>query len=65
MKPLTKHLKVKTNQTYVLHIDRMKRGRHGRVRMVAGFTTTYAISAYHHWCCEFESWSGQGVQHYV
>jgi hypothetical protein len=22
-------------------------------------TTTYAISAYHHWCCEFESRSGQ------
>jgi len=22
-------------------------------RMVVGFTTTYAISAYHHWCCEF------------
>jgi len=22
--------------------------------MVVGFTTTYAISAYHHWC-EFES----------
>jgi hypothetical protein len=21
-----------------------------------------AISAYHHWCCEFESWSGRGVQ---
>jgi hypothetical protein len=39
----------------------------GRVRMVVGFTTTYvyAISAIHHWCCEFESWSGQGVQHYV
>ena len=34
-------------------------------RMVVGFTTTYAISAYHHWCCEFESQSGQGVQHYV
>jgi len=33
--------------------------------MVVGFTTTYAISAYHHWCCEFESRSGQGVQHYV
>ena len=33
--------------------------------MVVGFTTTYAISAYHHWCCEFESWLGQGVQHYV
>jgi hypothetical protein len=28
--------------------------------MVVGFTTTYAISAYHHWCCEFESRSGRG-----
>jgi hypothetical protein len=26
---------------------------------------TYAISAYHHWCCQFESQSGRGVQHYV
>ena len=25
------------------------------------FTTTYAISAYHHWCCEFESQSGRGA----
>jgi hypothetical protein len=33
--------------------------------MVVGFTTTYAISTYHHWCCEFESRSGRGVQHYV
>jgi hypothetical protein len=33
--------------------------------MVVGFTTTYAMSAYHHWCCEFESQSGRGVQHYV
>jgi len=24
-----------------------------RDRMVVGFTTTYAISAYRHWCCEF------------
>jgi hypothetical protein len=31
--------------------------------MVAGFTTTYAIIAYHHWCYEFESRSG--VQQYV
>jgi hypothetical protein len=23
--------------------------------MVDGFTTTNAIGAYHHWCCEFES----------
>jgi hypothetical protein len=36
-----------------------------RVRMVVGFTTTYVISAYHHWCCEFESLSGRDVQHYV
>ena len=33
--------------------------------MLVGFTTTYAIRAYHHWCCEFESRSGRGVQHYV
>jgi hypothetical protein len=24
-------------------------------------TTTYAISVYHHWCCEFESRSGRGA----
>jgi hypothetical protein len=41
------------------------RGRRGHDHMVVGFTTTYAISAYHHWCCEFESRSGQSVQHYV
>jgi len=40
-------------------------GRRSRDRMVVGFTTTYAISVYHHWCCEFEIWSGRGVQHYV
>jgi len=39
-------------------------GRHGRDRMVVRFTTTNVISAYHHWCCEFESQSGRGVQHY-
>ena len=41
------------------------RSRRGRDRMVVGFTTTYAISVYHHWCCGFESRSGGGVQHYV
>jgi len=46
-------------------ITYMHRGRRGRDRMVVGFTTTYAISAYHHWSCEFESRSGRGVQHYV
>ena len=37
----------------------------GRDRMVVGFTTTYVISACHHWCCELESRPGRGVQHYV
>jgi hypothetical protein len=41
------------------------RGRRGLDRMVVGFTTTYAISVYHHWCFEFESRSGRDVQHYV
>jgi hypothetical protein len=42
-----------------------RRGRRSRDDMVDGFTTTYAIIAYHQWCCEFESRSGRGVQHYV
>jgi hypothetical protein len=33
----------------------------GRDRMVVGFTTTYAISAFHHWSCEFESLWWRGV----
>jgi hypothetical protein len=41
------------------------RSRPGRDCMVIGFTSTYAISDYHHLCCEFESRSGRGVQHYV
>ena len=42
-----------------------KGGRRASDRMVVGFTTTYAISAYHHWCFEFEARSGRGVQQYV
>jgi len=41
------------------------KGCRGRDRMVVGFTTTYAISAYHDCCCESESRIGQVVQHYV
>jgi hypothetical protein len=48
----------------LLHIC-MYGGRCGRDRMVVGLTTTYVISAYHHWCCEFESRSERGIQHYV
>jgi len=33
--------------------------------MAVEFTTAFAISAYHHWCCEFESRSRRGVQHYL
>ena len=41
------------------------RGRRSRDHMVVGFTTTYVIGAYHHWCCGFDSHSGQGIQHYM
>ena len=34
------------------------RGRRGRGRMVAAFVTTYAISTYSHYRCEFETQSG-------
>jgi hypothetical protein len=37
----------------------------GRDRIVVRFTNTYASSAHHHWCCEFESRPLRGVQHYV
>ena len=43
----------------------INRGCRGRYRVVVWFTTTYAISAYHHWCDEFESRWGRGVHHYV
>ena len=41
--------------------------RRDRDRMVIGFTTTCATSAYHHNRCEFESHSGEvySIQHNV
>jgi hypothetical protein len=47
------------------NIERHTRGCRGRDRMVVGFTTTYAISAYYRF--EFESCSGNVclTQHYV
>jgi hypothetical protein len=38
-----------------------------RDRMVVGFTTTYAISPYHHKRCEFEPHWGEvySIKHYV
>jgi len=35
--------------------------RRARDLMVVRFTTTNAISAHHHWSCEFESCSWRGV----
>ena len=35
--------------------------RHGRDRMVVGFTTTCAIIAYHYKSCDFEPPSWRGV----
>jgi hypothetical protein len=43
----------------------LHKGCRGCDRMVVGFTTACAISAYHLWCYEFESCSRLGVQHYV
>jgi len=41
--------------------SRWSRGRSGRDRMIVWFTTTCAISVYHHLTCEFESRSWRGV----
>jgi len=43
------------------------RGRRGRDRILVGFTTTYVISAYHHYSCEFEprSLCVYSIKHYV
>jgi hypothetical protein len=45
----------------IKHVPSYQRGRRGRDRIVVGFTTTHAISAYHHLRCEFESYSWRGV----
>ena len=39
----------------------MQRDCRDRDRNVVGFKTTYGISAYHHWCCEFEARSWRCV----
>jgi len=47
------------NSLLVSVIYSLMGGRRGRDRMIVGFTTTYAINAYHHKHCEFESCSGE------
>ena len=50
---------------FIQHSFNNSRGHCGRDRMIVGFTTTYAVSDYHHWCCGFDSHSRRGVQHYM
>ena len=64
-KSYCKIISYRTTAVYWIYMFSSVRGRRGHDRMVVGFTTSYAISAYHHWCCEFESRPGRGVQHYV
>jgi len=53
-----KHLFNSISTKYsVIHIRHCR----GHDRMVVGFTTTCAISAYNHWSCEFEPRSWRGV----
>jgi hypothetical protein len=51
--------------TYVTYDIKMS--SRGRDRMLVGFITTYAISAYHHYRREFEprSYEAYLIQHYV
>ena len=48
-------------------VSNLIKGHRGRDRIIVGFTTTYAISAYHHQSCELEFRSGvmYSIQHYV
>ena len=39
----------------------LREGHHACDHIVVEFTTTYAISAYHHYSCDFESLSWRGV----
>jgi hypothetical protein len=65
--PFLNVISVKTIRIILIYmcITLLKEGHRGRDHEVVGFTTTYAISAYHHRCCKFESRPGWGVQHYV
>jgi len=68
--PITKYSTASSNfhSNYFIYLSftlSFKQGyieeRGGRGRMVVGFTTSYAIGAYHHYSCEFEPCSWQGV----
>jgi hypothetical protein len=48
-------------KTSFMYPFKQVRGCHHHDHMVVGFTSTCAISAYHHYSCEMESRSWQGV----
>jgi hypothetical protein len=57
-----------TTQHNLRHFSTYQQGKQNKKcwkTKLLGFTTTYAISAYYHGCCEFESRWERGVQHYV
>ena len=60
-----KNIKILKDNSYntllILNIPSSSGNRHGGDHIVVGFTTTYTISAYHHWSCEFESCSWRDV----
>ena len=47
-KHLIQHVKFEGKKSHSLNTLQTERGCRGHDRMVVGFTTTYAISAYHH-----------------
>jgi hypothetical protein len=56
-----------SNIFFIVTIHQAIRVHRGRDRIIVGITTTYAISAYHHSRCEFESRWGEvySIHHYV
>jgi hypothetical protein len=57
---LVKKEKEKKTNFFVFSLENSG-GHQDRDRMVVGFTTTCAISAYAHYSCEFEPYSWQGA----
>jgi hypothetical protein len=55
------HLKLKYSAIFTL-LSMWTWGCFARDYLVVGFRTTSATSAYHHWCCEFKSRSGNNIK---
>jgi hypothetical protein len=65
------HIEISVNSWYQpmivpkSHKAYFQRGPFCYENLIFFYINTYAISAYHHWCCEFESRSGRGVHKIV